>query len=52
VSIATPSSGHCHRVELYLTLLDLPFERIHLDLLARAQKQPAFLHKNASGRSP
>jgi glutathione S-transferase len=47
-----PSSGHCHRVELYLTLLDLPFERIHVDLLSRAQKQPAFLGKNAFGQVP
>lgn len=47
-----PNSGHCHRVELYLTLLDLPFERIHVDLLARAQKQPPFLDKNAFGQVP
>ena len=47
-----PSSGHCHRVELYLTLLDLPFERINVDLPARAQKQPAFLAKNAFGQIP
>jgi len=47
-----PISGHCHRVELYLTLLDLPFERIHVDLLARAQKQPGFLQKNAFGQVP
>ena len=47
-----PNSGHCHRVELYLTLLDIPFERIHVDLLARAQKQPAFLEKNAFGQVP
>jgi glutathione S-transferase len=47
-----PSSGHCHRVELYLTLLDLPFERIHVDLQARVQKQPTFLEKNAFGQVP
>ena len=47
-----PISGHCHRVELYLTLLNLPFERVHVDLLARAQKQPAFLQKNAFGQVP
>jgi glutathione S-transferase len=47
-----PSSGHCHRVELYLALLDLPFERVHVDLQARTQKQPAFLEKNAFGQIP
>jgi glutathione S-transferase len=47
-----PSSGHCHRVELYLSLLELPFERVHVDLPARAQKQPAFLDKNAFGQVP
>ena len=47
-----PISGHCHRVELYLALLDLPFERIHVDLPGRAQKQSAFLEKNAFGQVP
>jgi len=47
-----PMSGHCHRVELYLTLLELPFERIHVDLPTRAHKQPAFLDKNAFGQVP
>jgi glutathione S-transferase len=47
-----PMSGHCHRVELYLTLLDLPFDRIHVDLPTRAQKQPAFLEKNVFGQVP
>ena len=47
-----PLSGHCHRVELYLTLLDLPFERVHVDLPTRAQKQPEFLAKNAFGQIP
>jgi glutathione S-transferase len=47
-----PISGHCHRVELYLTLLDLPFEPIHVDFKAREHKQPAFLRKNVFGQLP
>ena len=47
-----PISGHCHRVELYLTLLDLPFERVHVDLRAGAHKAPAFLALNAFGQIP
>ena len=47
-----PISGHCHRVELYLTLLDIPFERVHIDLVAGAQRAPAFLAMNAFGQIP
>ena len=47
-----PVSGHCHRVELYLSLLELPFELVHVDLLSRAQKQPPFLEKNVFGQVP
>jgi glutathione S-transferase len=47
-----PISGHCHRVELYLSLLDLNFEPVHVDLRAREHKQPAFLRKNAFGQLP
>lgn len=47
-----PVSGHCHRAELYLSLLGLPHELVHVDLLAGAQKQPAFLSKNVFGQVP
>jgi glutathione S-transferase len=47
-----PISGHCHRVELMLSLLGLPFERIEVDLLRGAHKQPAFLAKNPLGQVP
>jgi len=47
-----PLSGHCHRVELYLSLLGLPYEREHVDVLAGAQKRPAFLSKNVFGEIP
>ncbi len=47
-----PISGHCHRVELYLSLLGLPHELVHVDLMSGAHKQPAFLSKNAFGEVP
>jgi glutathione S-transferase len=47
-----PVSGHCHRVELYLSLLGLPYEREHVDVLAGAQKRPELLSKNAFGEIP
>ncbi|WP_394832124.1 glutathione S-transferase [Pendulispora rubella] len=47
-----PLSGHAHRVELFLSLLGLPFERVTVNLLAGEQKTPAFLAKNAFGQVP
>lgn len=45
-------SGHSHRVQLMLSLLDLPFELVDVDLLAGAHKAPAFLALNAFGQVP
>lgn len=45
-------SGHSHRVELFLSLLNLPFDRTEVDLLAGAHKQPAFLQINPFGQVP
>ena len=45
-------SGHAHRVELFLSLLGLPFERIEVDLAKGAHKAPAFLAKNPFGQVP
>ena len=47
-----PISGHSHRVELGLSLLGLPYELLHVDLLQGAHKQPEFLAKNAFGQVP
>lgn len=47
-----PISGHSHRVELYLSLLGLPYELVHVDLLKGAHKQPEFLALNAFGQVP
>ena len=45
-------SGHAHRVELFLSLLGLPFERVEVDLAAGDHKQPEFLAMNAFGQVP
>lgn len=45
-------SGHSHRVELFLSLLKLPYELIDVDLAAKAHKQPAFLSMNPFGQVP
>jgi glutathione S-transferase len=45
-------SGHCHRVELMLHLLDLPFEAIDIDFVAGEHKQPAFLAINLFAQVP
>ncbi len=45
-------SGHCHRVELFLSLLGLPTQRIDVDLAAGAHKAPAFLALNPFGQVP
>lgn len=45
-------SGHCHRVELFLSLLGLPYARVDVDLPNRAHKAPDFLRMNAFGQIP
>ncbi|MDB5965420.1 MAG: glutathione S-transferase-like protein [Polaromonas sp.] len=47
-----PVSGHAHRVELFLSLLGLPVELVHVDLPAGAHKQPGFLALNPFGQVP
>lgn len=45
-------SGHCHRIELMLSLLGLPVEFVEVDLPAGEHKQPEFLALNAFGEVP
>jgi glutathione S-transferase len=45
-------SGHCHRVELLLSLLELPVEIIDVNFLAREHKTPRFLALNPFGQVP
>jgi glutathione S-transferase len=45
-------SGHCHRVELFLSLLGLPYESIDVDLAQKQHKSPDFLVMNPLGQIP
>ena len=45
-------SGHAHRVELFLSLLGLPFEKIAVDFRKAEHKSPAFLAINPFGQLP
>ena len=47
-----PLSGHSHRVELFLSLLRLPFELVDVDLPGGAHKRDDFLAKNPFGQVP
>lgn len=45
-------SGHCHRVELLLSILGVRYESVDVDLRAGAQKAPEFLAMNPFGQIP
>lgn len=45
-------SGHCHRVELFLSLLGLEYECVDVDLAKGEHKAPAFLAMNPFGQVP
>jgi glutathione S-transferase len=45
-------SGHSHRVELFLSLLGLPYALITVDLRSGAQRQQEYLKLNPFGQVP
>ncbi|MFC3122825.1 glutathione S-transferase family protein [Agaribacter flavus] len=47
-----PLSGHCHRVELMLSFLDIPYETIDLDMANGAHKAPEYLKISPFGQVP
>lgn len=47
-----PLSGHAHRAQLFLSLLQIPHERIVVDLAAGAQRDAAFRALNPMGQVP
>ncbi|WP_373049800.1 glutathione S-transferase family protein [Thalassovita aquimarina] len=47
-----PKSGHCHRVELMLSLLGVPCDPIDLDMAGGAHKAPAYLKISPFGQVP
>lgn len=52
IQYRTPKSGHCHRVELMLSLLNLPYKCIDLDIGNGEHKKSAHLNKSALGQVP
>lgn len=47
-----PKSGHCHRVELMLALLGVPYETVDLDMANGAHKAPDYLRISPLGQVP
>jgi glutathione S-transferase len=47
-----PLSGHAHRVQLFLSLIGVPFETILVNLGAGEHRQPVFLARNPFGQVP
>ncbi len=47
-----PKSGHCHRVELMMALLGIPYETIDLDMANGAHKAPDYLKISPYGLVP
>lgn len=47
-----PKSGHSHRVELMLALLEIPYQTIDVDMANGAHKAPEFLAMNPLGQVP
>lgn len=47
-----PKSGHCHRVQLMLSLLDLPYETVDLDMANGAHKAADYLRLSPLGQVP
>ena len=47
-----PKSGHCHRVELMLAFLKLPYETVDLDMANGEHKKPDFLKISPFGLVP
>lgn len=45
-------SGNCYKIRLLLTQLDIPFERVSVDILKGETRTQEFLAKNPNGRVP
>ncbi len=45
-------SGNCYKIRLILTQLEIPFERIEIDITKGESRTPEFLQKNPNGRVP
>ncbi len=48
----SPMSGHCHRVELMMSFLNIPYTTVDLDMMNGAHKAPDFLEFSPFGQVP
>jgi glutathione S-transferase len=46
------SSGNCYKIRLLLTQLNIPFQRIEINILKGESRTADFLAKNPNGRTP
>ena len=46
------SSGNCYKIRLTLSYLELPYERISIDIIKGESRIPDFLKINPNGRVP
>ncbi|MBQ4829762.1 glutathione S-transferase [Alteromonas sp. MMG017] len=47
-----PKSGHCHKVELFMSLLGICYQNHNLDMVNGAHKSADFITKNPFGQVP
>jgi glutathione S-transferase len=47
-----PPSGNCHKIRLFLSLLQLPYKSVPVDVANLQQKSEAFLKMNPFGQLP
>jgi len=47
-----PKSGHCHKVELFISLLGISYQNHDLDMVNGAHKSADFITKNPFGQVP
>ena len=45
-------SGNCYKIRLFLSLLDVDYEIVPIDIARREQKSPSYLKKNPLGEIP
>lgn len=47
-----PLSGNCHKIRLFLSLLDITYERVRVDISRGEERQATFLDLNPRGQVP
>ena len=45
-------SGNCYKIRLLLNQLQIPYEKVEIDILKRESRTPEFLRINPNGRTP